>query len=389
MWKRIVVAWCGLLAVAALAWSQDAELATTPGPMGQEFENVFSEWKDLLAEMKQLKDEYRGAKPARRAEIDARYGVLLKQAEPTLSKLLEKAQAALIEAPQGSRDALGQFLLTVAGDRYAREDYEGFLPLAKTLLSTGYSDKKFLGSTGISAFMTGDFDVAVKCLKTAKENSALPNLTGEPVPGQTAERWLKDAAIFQENWKKEEAIRAAEEKAGDLPRVLLKTNKGDIELELFENEAPNTVANFISLVEKGFYNGSPMHRVISNFMAQGGDPSGTGMGDPGYAIRCECYQANHRLHFRGTLSMAHSGRDTGGAQFFIAFVPTRELDGRHTVFGRVTKGIEVLCKLQRRDPQKREDANIEPDKILEASVLRKRNHAYEPQKLPRRSAGGP
>ena len=158
----------------------------------------------------------------------------------------------------------------------------------------------------------------------------------------------------------------------------MKTSKGDILIELFENEAPNAVANFISLVEKDYYNGLTFHRVLSGFMAQGGCPDGTGAGGPGYNIPCECHQDPHRKHFRGSLSMAHAGRDTGGSQFFLNFVPTQHLDGRHTVFGRVTEGFDVLAKLQRRNPQ--DPSAPEPDKILEAEVVRKRDHPYEPKK---------
>ncbi|OHB73277.1 MAG: hypothetical protein A2V70_20170 [Planctomycetes bacterium RBG_13_63_9] len=171
----------------------------------------------------------------------------------------------------------------------------------------------------------------------------------------------------------------AEAKADDLPRVLLKTNKGDIEIELFENEAPNTVANFVSLVDGGFYDGLTFHRVLPGFMAQAGCPQGNGHGGPGYLIPCECYEPNHRLHFRGSLSMAHAGKDTGGSQFFLTFLPTSHLDGRHTVFGRVVKGLDVLHKIQRRDPE--ELGAPDPDKIIEAKVLRKREHAYEPKKV--------
>ncbi|NMG23056.1 peptidylprolyl isomerase, partial [Brasilonema bromeliae] len=155
-----------------------------------------------------------------------------------------------------------------------------------------------------------------------------------------------DDAVSQE----ERAIREKEAKADDLPRVKLSTTEGDMVVELYENEAPNTVANFVSLVEKGFYNGLTFHRVLEDFMAQGGDPTGTGSGGPGYNIPCECYQPNARKHFPATLSMAHAGRDTGGSQFFITFVQTKHLDGKHTVFGRVIEGQEVLDKLQRIDP---------------------------------------
>jgi cyclophilin family peptidyl-prolyl cis-trans isomerase len=176
-------------------------------------------------------------------------------------------------------------------------------------------------------------------------------------------------------------LRQAEAQADDLPRVRIETTKGSIVVELFENEAPNTVANFISLVEQGFYAGTPFHRVIGGFMAQGGDPTGSGSGGPGYAIECECDLPGARKHFLGTLSMAHAGPDTGGSQFFLTFRPTEHLDGRHTVFGRVIEGLEVLPKLQRTEGGA---GGGPPDKILKAEVIRKRDHAYEAKKIPSR-----
>ncbi|NLF08042.1 MAG: peptidylprolyl isomerase [Pirellulaceae bacterium] len=161
----------------------------------------------------------------------------------------------------------------------------------------------------------------------------------------------------------------------------MKTSKGDITLELFENEAPNTVANFISLAEKGFYDGLTFHRVMAGFMAQGGDPAGNGTGGPGYSIACECYKPNHRCHFRGSLSMAHAGRDTGGSQFFLTFAPRPNLNGLHTVFGRVIDGMDVLAEIQRRNPDDKEAAA--PDRIVKVEVIRKRPHEYAPVKMPR------
>jgi cyclophilin family peptidyl-prolyl cis-trans isomerase len=156
-------------------------------------------------------------------------------------------------------------------------------------------------------------------------------------------------------------------------------------IELFENEAPNTVANFISLVKKGYYDGLTFHRVLPGFMAQGGCPDGTGGGGPGYQIDCECILPNSRKHFRGSLSMAHAGPNTGGSQFFLCFAPAMGLDGppspnHHTVFGRVIEGLDQLAKIQRRDPQA--DSPAEPDKIIEMKVLRDRGHEYEPKTNP-------
>jgi cyclophilin family peptidyl-prolyl cis-trans isomerase len=155
-----------------------------------------------------------------------------------------------------------------------------------------------------------------------------------------------------------------------------------IVLELFENEAPETVGNFISLVEKPFYDGLTFHRVIKNFMAQGGDPKGDGSGGPGYQIYCECHKPDKRRHFQGSLSMAHAGRDTGGSQFFLTFKQTPHLnDGPncHTCFGRVIEGMEVLSKLQRRDPQAASAPSA--DSIVKAEVIRKRDHVYQPHKV--------
>ncbi len=172
-------------------------------------------------------------------------------------------------------------------------------------------------------------------------------------------------------------------KAGiPLPLVLFQTSKGDVVLELFEDQAPNTVANFVSLVEKGFYNGLKFHRVMDGFMAQGGCPKGTGTGGPGYKIACECYRPDAKKHTRGTISMAHAGRNTGGSQFFITFGKTKSLDGKHTAFGRVVKGMDVVDKLTRTmDQYNRPIPGAKPDVIKKAKVTRKRKHEYKPKKV--------
>ena len=105
-----------------------------------------------------------------------------------------------------------------------------------------------------------------------------------------------------------------------------------------------------------------------------------GEGGPGYNIPCECHKSDARKHYRGTMSMAHAGRDTGGSQFFLTFVPTTFLDGRHTAFGRVVEGIEVLGDIRKRDPSDRKGSLPRPDKIIKAEVLRKRDHEYKPTK---------
>jgi peptidyl-prolyl cis-trans isomerase B (cyclophilin B) len=123
-------------------------------------------------------------------------------------------------------------------------------------------------------------------------------------------------------------------------------NGEEVVIDLFENDAPNTVANFEKLAKEGFYNGLSFHRVIPGFVAQGGCPQGTGTGGPGYNIDCEI---NPNKHERGSLAMAHAGRNTGGSQFYICYQPQPHLDGQHTVFGKVVSGMEHIDEVKGQD----------------------------------------
>jgi peptidyl-prolyl cis-trans isomerase B (cyclophilin B) len=124
--------------------------------------------------------------------------------------------------------------------------------------------------------------------------------------------------------------------------ALIKTARGDLTIELYPQDAPVTVNNFVALARKGFYNGLTFHRIIPGFMAQGGDPSGNGTGGPGYKFQDEF---SSRTHQAGSLSMANSGPNTNGSQFFICYAPQPHLNGKHTVFGQLTQGMDVLKQL--------------------------------------------
>jgi peptidyl-prolyl cis-trans isomerase B (cyclophilin B) len=128
----------------------------------------------------------------------------------------------------------------------------------------------------------------------------------------------------------------------------VKTNRGDIEVDLFAAEAPKTVNNFVFLARDGFYDGLTFHRVIRDFVAQGGCPLGTGTGGPGYKFEDETRGNPHR-HEAGSLSMANAGPNTNGSQFFICHKPQPHLDGKHTVFGKVRKGMDVVLRLEQGD----------------------------------------
>ena len=142
----------------------------------------------------------------------------------------------------------------------------------------------------------------------------------------------------------------------------IELERGSIVIELFSKDAPQTVNNFVFLAREGFYDNTTFHRVIPGFMAQGGDPQGTGRGGPGYKFADEFSEKSHE---RGVISMANSGPNTNGSQFFITYVPTPNLDGRHSVFGRVIEGMDVADNITPRDPA---SATAPGDRVLRIHI---------------------
>lgn len=343
--------------------------AATKGPAAVEFERLFDDWRAILKDLRRLKVEYQSAALADQARIQQEWKGQVEKGNEAVKALEAAGLKAYVEAP--NEDAqLSRFLVKLADDCIQRDDYASAKSVTDVLIEQQCPDKQIYDSAAIAAFVLNDYDTAEKYFKVAKDAGVLSTY------GKELEPTVKE---YKELWVKEKAIRDAEEKADDLPRVKIATTKGDIVVELFENEAPDTVGNFINLVEKGFYDNLSFHRVLKNFMAQGGDPKGDGSGGPGYQIYCECYKPDTRRHFQGSLSMAHAGRDTGGSQFFLTFKQTPHLNNKHTCFGRVIEGMDVLAKLQRRDPQGATPPA--PDSIIKAEVVRKRDHAYQPHKV--------
>ena len=305
------------------------------------------------------------------------YNALVTDLQETLYPQMYAAAEDVLageELTEEDADQLGDLAVRM----FRRNGYQQAADLADGVLNKAPENVIALNVGGAAHFALHDFERSAALLATAEEQQA--------IIGSVGGAFLDVAEPYIEYWQHEQALRASEAAAtGEdaLPRVLLTTNRGEILVELFENEAPNTVANFISLVEDGFYDGTKFHRIIASFMAQGGDPNSKdgasgqpGTGGPGYVIDCECYQPNARRHFSGSLSMAHAGRDTGGSQFFITHLPTPHLDAEvrpesvHTVFGRVVEGLDVVRELE------------QEDEIESATVVRKRDHEYTPATTP-------
>ncbi|MGE0756091.1 MAG: peptidylprolyl isomerase [Pirellulaceae bacterium] len=333
------------------------------------YQAKLEEWKGLLKELRSLKLKFDTAESGETAAIRKQWDELIERGGAMIPALRELGMNAYVADPAADRE-LERFLLKLLKDDMSVDRYEEAAVLGRAMVEAGCESREALDQAGVAAYCVNDYDSAEKYLKRAESLGSI---------SEFGRRLLALVPEYKALWTKEQEIRQQEVEKNDLPRVKMTTSQGAMVIELFENEAPDTVGNFINLVEKGFYKELPFHRVLSGFMAQGGCPQGNGTGGPGYNIYCECYRPDYRRHFRGTLSMAHAGRDTGGSQFFITFVPTEHLNGRHTAFGRVIEGIEVLSKLQRIDPEAKEKPA--PDTIETIEVLRKRDHDYKPKKV--------
>ena len=362
-------------AVAAAPAKQKAGKAelskADPSPAITEanFNTAQENLKKLVGELTVLQAEYQQP-DADKTAIENRFNATRNEARTAALALEKTAAAAVLSNPENTEACA--VVRDVLKSAMQADDPRTTVSLTTTLSEAGKADEEILLTGATAAMITSELELAEKFLSAAE----VAGVDSDKIIG------LKKA-IESERPKVqgEMAIRATEENEDDLPRVKIETTKGTIVVELFENEAPNTVANFVSLVESHFYDGTPFHRVIPGFMAQGGDPTGTGTSGPGYTIACECDVPDARKHFLGSLSMAHAGKDTGGSQFFLTFAPTEHLDGRHTVFGRVIEGFEILPKITRTEgPQ----AGSSRDKILKAEIIRKRDHEYKPKTTPKK-----
>jgi cyclophilin family peptidyl-prolyl cis-trans isomerase len=362
-----------LVAAPAAAQPAAAKPAARPEPAAvkAEFDTARAAWDKILGEIAVLEAKYRQPGADKQA-VAADYEKKVAEVRAAADRLEQAALAVVTVEPKNpqAREICG----AVVASAIQNDDPDRGLAVATKLAEAGAADD------GIS------FMAATAAMILSRPDDAAAWLAKAKAAGLAADQAADlERALAQERPKitAELAKRQAEAAADDLPRVKLTTSAGDMLVELFENEAPNAVANFIALVEKGFYDGTPFHRVIGGFMAQGGDPTGTGTGGPGHAIACECDKPGARQHFLGSLSMAHAGKNTGGSQFFLTFRPTEHLDGKHTVFGRVIEGLDVLPRIRRtQDDEGRPVAGVEPDRITKAVVVRKRNHPYEPVTLP-------
>jgi cyclophilin family peptidyl-prolyl cis-trans isomerase len=205
--------------------------------------------------------------------------------------------------------------------------------------------------------------LAVCCDSSETEPEPAPAPQPEPAPpdepqDDTAQKQAPEVKLMQ--WDSPPAMEIDKNKKYT---AVMETEKGKLVLELFAKDVSATVNNFVFLARQGYYDGTTFHRVIPGFMVQGGDPTGTGRGGPGYRFDDEFTE---HTHVAGTLSMANAGTNTNGSQFFICYTPQHGLDGRHSVFGQLIEGMDVLENITPRDPQ--QNPQFEGDKIIKVTI---------------------
>lgn len=353
--------------------------ATTDEPAEdpvKEFQRHTARRREIYGTLRRMQKQFEDAKTREeKLKVRDEYRKLIEEFEiEILQRMVELAPTVYEQEPENMEAA--EFVLK---DVFNRHLFDQAATVADTLIANDVETRDVLSMAGMSHFALHNFEKAKAIFTEAKERNRL-NIQYERYQDVTDE--------YIELWKTEQAIRekeAALEGDEALPQVQFETTGGIIKFELFEDQAPNTVASFISLVDGKKYDGVKFHRVLDMFMAQGGDPNSLddnpdndGEGGPGYTIKCECFREDARKHFRGSLSMANTGTpDTGGSQFFITHLPTSWLNAiteptktGHTVFGRVIEGMDIAAQIRKGDV------------IKSATVLRKRPHEYTPVTTP-------
>ena len=301
-----------------------------------------------------------------------------------IAELVPVAERAYVEAPNKDSD-VDDFLRCAAVGFVSDGNYAEALRLARLAIERDSQDKAFYAAAGLAAFSLGDFDQAETYLKKGQGEKFGVTFLGKPVPlgdafSKLAADCLQNIPDYQTAWQREQQLRVAEAKAGDLPHVLLKTGAGEIEVELFAREAPKTVAHFLALVESGCYNrnaeNARLEQITTLSKKDPGDGRLRSIDDKEREIPSEANAPQRRIHFPGSLSMVSDSPNFCGPRVAVAMVPAKYLDGANTVFGRVVKGMDSLARLQQSDIQtwccgETGASGRDPEGILEAKVLEK------------------
>lgn len=279
--------------------------------------------------------------------------------------------------------ANGGELIKLAQLSYDNGNVDQVYQYCKDLLKNEFDSVILHDLAAAAAFCTDRFDEGEEYFGKAIQRGSTINVMLVAVKS--------DFSDAKKAWEKEQASRTKEAAADDLPRVKLETEVGDIVVELYENEAPETVANYISLVESGYFDNTTFYSVIQKASIAHGSKTGSDHDSPGYRIYSEADKADRRFPFRGTLTMFEPNKNNqGGSVYTIALKTLPNFDGHYTTFGRIIEGFDTLPKITKYNARASGDfpySGMAPTKVIKATVLRKRNHEYKPHKVETTATG--
>ncbi|TWT83577.1 putative peptidyl-prolyl cis-trans isomerase [Planctomycetes bacterium CA13] len=336
------------------------------------YNDIREKTRESILNMRELYTRYAN-KADRSPEAFERFHETSIASRKLLDELYQAAYEMLILIPD---QEAAQYLLTMVEHNYTNSNYDELTMKGGALLMDLDFNQTFLyRAVSRASICTGEFEIAKKVYEYMNRE-AFDDLD---------KRFSYQIETLEKQWAQEKE-RRAEDAKNNLPRVRLRTTKGDVVVELFLEDAPSTVSNFISLVEEGFYDGIDFHQVLDDLLALTGDESGQGDGNSGKFLVDEHLREGSRNAFRGSLVMAKLPRedgsflpDTASTQFAIFFTPIPEVREKQTVFGRVIEGMGLLSEIRRVDQnkeKKKDEVVLPPDRIIEAEVIRR------PEKMP-------
>jgi cyclophilin family peptidyl-prolyl cis-trans isomerase len=360
-----------LLVRSASAPAQDAPAAdrsaSATGAVEQ-FDALRAQWAKFSLDLDKARYRVNNCPPEQKNEAVLAYDTLLEQGNELLRQF-SAASVAAYEADPTNTEA-ERYLQTMIEHTLAADRYEDVLRMTQAVIAHGKPDAKLYEQAALASLEIGDLDAAERMFAECEKLGALSD---------DAKQKRETIPEWREKLAREAKLREAEAQADNLPRVTLVTTKGDIVLELYEDQAPNTVANFVALAERKFYNGLEFFRVENGFAAVAGCPLNRGTGGPGHEIVCETDRDDRRPALRGTISMVNAGRGRCGSPFFIALASSgvRNSEAGNPVFGRVIAGMDVVERLRRVDPDTT-SKDFPRERVLDTRIERRRDHEYLP-----------
>ncbi len=345
-------------------------------PLAQEYRAAITDLRQVLKSSRKVYVEYYVAKK----DEPEKYLMQWLAVGEEVHKKMDRVRESMIKlyiANSGRYRALGDALYFMANKDANEDRPETSMQIYEALIEAGYEAPGLFEKASRAAYASNQFAKAALYLRRSIA-------FGAPID-QSLPLGIE---MLEQQWQEELNRRRREEAANDLPRVEFITTKGVIEVELFEDDFPETVNNFIYLVEHNYYDAKPLFRVERHAMAQTGCERGDGTGTPGYTIKGEFTPGRSRGHFRGSIGLALSidektriaDPNSGSGQFYFCLSPMPQNDGQYCVFGRITKGIETLGFFNPVDMTQKEQRNAggTADSIVRARVVRKRDHEYKP-----------